>query len=64
MTRTQQEKLPNGHAPEDLSFFSITPENVEVLRKLNSVLFPINYGEIFYNGVQQPELVPYCKLGT
>ncbi|KAL5523947.1 hypothetical protein ACEPAG_8120 [Sanghuangporus baumii] len=62
MSSTEQERVPNGHISECISFPSITPENVEVLRKLNTALFPIKYGEIFYNGVVQPELARFCKL--
>ncbi|KAL5528255.1 NAT5_1 [Sanghuangporus sanghuang] len=62
MSFTEQESVPNGHISERISFPSITPGNVEVLRKLNTALFPIKYGEIFYHGVVQPEMARFCKL--
>lgn len=47
-----------------VSFASITPNNLGTVRKLNSVLFPIKYSDKFYQGILQPEVEDFCKLGT
>ncbi|KAG6903076.1 hypothetical protein C0995_006263 [Termitomyces sp. Mi166 len=45
-----------------VSFASLTPNNLGTVRKLNSVLFPIKYGEKFYQGVLLPQVEDFCKL--
>ena len=47
-----------------VTFSSITPNNVGTVRKLNSVLFPIRYGEKFYKDILLPEAEDFCKLGV
>lgn len=50
--------------PPRVSFASITPNNLGTVRRLNSVLFPIKYSEKFYQGLLQPEVEDFCKLGA
>jgi len=45
-----------------VTFSSITPNNVGTVRKLNSVLFPIRYGDKFYKDILLPEVEDFCKL--
>lgn len=44
-----------------ISLGDVTPNNIGQLRKLNSVLFPINYGPNFYHDVL--EAGELAKLG-
>jgi len=44
------------------SFASLTPNNLGVIRKLNSVLFPIKYSEKFYQDILLPDVEEFCKL--
>ena len=45
-----------------LSFVSLTPENIDVLKRLNSEIFPVPYPEAYYAVVVKPELASFCKL--
>lgn len=45
-----------------LSFASLTPQNVGTVRKLNTVLFPVRYGERYYQDILQAEVEPFCQL--
>ena len=47
-----------------VTFSSITPNNIGTVRKLNSVLFPIKYGDKFYKDILLPEVEDFCKLGV
>ena len=47
-----------------VSFASLTPNNIGTVRKLNSVLFPIKYTEKFYEGILNPQVENFCKLGA
>ena len=47
-----------------VTFSSITPNNIGTVRKLNSVLFPIRYGDKFYRDILLPEVEDFCKLGV
>lgn len=41
---------------EDPIFVYIRPESIEALRKLNAILFPVSYNELFYqNLVDTPD---------
>ena len=53
----------NNKSPR-VTFSSITPNNLGTVRKLNSVLFPIRYGEKFYKDILLPEVEDFCKLGV
>lgn len=60
--------MVNGEArpprrTENVSFASLTHNNLGTVRKLNSVLFPIKYSEKFYRDILLPELEDFCKLG-
>ncbi|KAH6914301.1 N-acetyltransferase NAT13 [Coprinopsis sp. MPI-PUGE-AT-0042] len=46
----------------NISFASLTVNNLGTVRKLNSVLFPIRYSEKFYQDVLKPEVEDFCKL--
>lgn len=48
---------------ECVSFASLTRNNIGTVRKLNFILFPINYAPKFYDGILQPEVEDFCKLG-
>ncbi|KAF8813788.1 N-acetyltransferase NAT13 [Phlegmacium glaucopus] len=45
-----------------VTFSSITSNNLGTVRKLNSVLFPIRYGDKFYKDLLLPEVEDFCKL--
>lgn len=45
-----------------ISFASLNTNNLGTVRKLNSVLFPINYSEKFYRDILQPDVEEFCKL--
>lgn len=47
---------------DKLSCLSITPQNVEILKTLNSRLFPVPYPEAYYAAAMRPELAEFCKL--
>lgn len=47
-----------------VTFSPITPNNLGTVRKLNSVLFPIRYGDKFYSDILLPEVEDFCKLGV
>lgn len=52
-----------SQAATDILFTSVTAKNVDELQKLNSVLFPVQYNEKFYEkAVQAPE--GFARLGT
>jgi hypothetical protein len=48
--------------PQRVSFAYLTPNNLGVVRKLNSVLFPIKYSEKFYHDILQPDVEDFCQL--
>ncbi|MBW0502699.1 hypothetical protein O181_042414 [Austropuccinia psidii MF-1] len=48
--------------PPRISVVDLTPNNVGTLRKLNSVLFPVNYSDKFYAQVLEDHLADFCKL--
>ncbi|SCV72074.1 BQ2448_4768 [Microbotryum intermedium] len=48
--------------PARVALGQVTPNNVGTLKKLNWVLFPVNYSEKFYSTLLQRNLEPYCKL--
>jgi hypothetical protein len=45
-----------------LSFVSLTPENVDILKSLNLEIFPVSYPDAYYTLVVRPELLRFCKL--
>ncbi|KAJ1310437.1 hypothetical protein OPQ81_007170 [Rhizoctonia solani] len=47
---------------ERLSFVSLTPDNVGILKTLNNEIFPVSYPEAYYAAVTKPELAHFCKL--
>ena len=51
--------------PLDVSFVGLTDKNVEQLRKLNTVLFPVRYSDKFYQiDVLKPEHADVSMLGA
>jgi hypothetical protein len=51
--------------PLAISYVGLTDKNVEQLRKLNTVLFPVRYSDKFYQiDVLKPEHADVSKLGT
>ncbi|TKY85007.1 hypothetical protein EX895_006087 [Sporisorium graminicola] len=49
--------------PKRIDVAQLTPNNLGQLRKLNSVLFPVQYSERFYKDVLDPDASEICKLG-
>ncbi|KAG8748723.1 hypothetical protein FRC10_000114 [Ceratobasidium sp. 414] len=41
---------------------SVTPENVEILKALNSQLFPVPYPDAYYAATMRSELARFCML--
>ena len=56
--------LSKHRVEERVSFASLTTNNLGTIKKLNSVLFPIKYGEKFYADILLPEVEDFCKLGV
>lgn len=52
-----------GKTPARVTFSCLTPNNIGVVRKLNSVLFPIKYAERYYKDILALEVEEFCKLG-
>ncbi|PWZ01109.1 acyl-CoA N-acyltransferase [Testicularia cyperi] len=52
-----------SHLPKRIDVAQLTPNNLGQLRKLNSVLFPVQYSERFYKDVLDPDVGDVCKLG-
>jgi hypothetical protein len=49
----------------EISYVGLTDKNVEQLRKLNTVLFPVRYSDKFYStDVLKPEHADVSKLGA
>jgi hypothetical protein len=53
----------SGKTPEKVTFSYLTPNNLGVVRKLNSVLFPVRYAEKYYKDILAPEVEEFCQLG-
>jgi len=53
----------HGKTPARVTFSYLTPNNVGVVRKLNSVLFPVKYAEKYYKDILAPEVEEFCQLG-
>jgi len=53
----------SGKTPERVTFSYLTPNNLGVVRKLNSVLFPVKYAEKYYKEILAPEVEEFCQLG-
>lgn len=53
----------SGKTPAKVTFSYLTPNNLGVVRKLNSVLFPIRYAEKYYKDILAPEVEDFCQLG-
>jgi len=53
----------SGKTPARVTFSYLTPNNLGVVRKLNSVLFPIKYAEKYYKDILAPEVEDFCQLG-
>lgn len=54
--------LMSTRTPRRITFSYLTPNNLGVVRKLNSVLFPIKYSEKFYQDILLPEVEDFCQL--
>jgi len=54
--------MPSSKTVQRISFTYLTPNNVGVVRKLNSVLFPIKYSEKFYQDILLPDVEDFCQL--
>jgi len=52
-----------GKTPARVTFSYLTPNNLGVVRKLNSVLFPVKYAEKYYKDILAPEMEDFCQLG-
>jgi hypothetical protein len=52
-----------GKTPARVTFSCLTPNNVGVVRKLNSVLFPVKYAEKYYKDILTAEVEEFCQLG-
>lgn len=52
-----------GKTPARVTFSYLTPNNLGVVRKLNSVLFPVKYAEKYYKDILLPEVEEFCQLG-
>lgn len=57
-TPTKKKRLTTAHR---ISLGDVTPNNLGQLKRLNSVLFPVNYSEKFYKDVL--EVGEFAKLG-
>ena len=53
----------SGKTPAKVTFSYLTPNNLGVVRKLNSVLFPVKYAEKYYKDILAPEIEDFCQLG-
>jgi len=53
----------SGKTPERVTFSYLTPNNLGVVRRLNSVLFPVKYAEKYYKEILAPEVEAFCQLG-
>jgi len=53
----------SGKTPERVTFSYLTLNNLGVVRKLNSVLFPVRYAEKYYKEILGPEVEEFCQLG-
>ena len=49
--------------PGRVTFSCLTPNNIGVVRKLNSVLFPVRYAEKYYKDILALEVEEFCQLG-
>lgn len=49
--------------PARVTFSCLTPNNIGVVRKLNSVLFPVKYAEKYYKDILTLEVEEFCQLG-
>ncbi|CAE6433923.1 unnamed protein product [Rhizoctonia solani] len=47
---------------ERLSFTSLTPDNIGILKSLNTEIFPVPYPDAYYAAVVKSELARFCKL--
>lgn len=61
-TNTTPVASPPAILNNRLECVSLTPENIEILKKLNSEIFPVPYPEAYYAVVLRPELARFCKL--
>ena len=64
ISSTLSASLSMSNKSPRVTFSSITPNNIGTVRKLNSVLFPIRYGDKFYKDILLPEVEDFCKLGV
>ena len=55
--------MSSGKTPARVTFSCLTPNNVGVVRKLNSVLFPVKYAEKYYKDILAVEVGEFCQLG-
>ncbi|KAG8728754.1 hypothetical protein FRC11_010269 [Ceratobasidium sp. 423] len=53
---------PDVTLSKRLSFVSLTPENVDILKSLNAEIFPVPYPDAYYSTAIKPELARFCKL--
>lgn len=49
---------------DKLSLVPVTKQNINMLRSLNGVLFPITYSETFYTLLQTPCNERVARIGT
>jgi hypothetical protein len=53
----------NTVAARKIDLSDLTPNNIGQLRKLNSVLFPVRFGEKWYKDVLTEDARQVCKFG-
>ncbi|KAF9653195.1 N-acetyltransferase NAT13 [Thelephora ganbajun] len=51
-----------GKTPARVTFSYLTSNSLGVVRKLNSVLFPVKYSEKYYKEILAPEVEEFCQL--
>ncbi|KAF9792490.1 N-acetyltransferase NAT13 [Thelephora terrestris] len=49
-------------SPAKVTFSHLTQNNIGVVRKLNSVLFPVKYAEKYYKDILALEVEEFCQL--
>jgi hypothetical protein len=55
--------LQQGKAPIKIVLADLTPNNIGQLRKINSVLFPVRFGDKWYKDALGEDAKEICKFG-
>lgn len=60
-----EKKEMDNHKPEktnrEISFGEVTPKNLNLVKLLNTHIFPVTYNQQFYNNLLKT--IQFCKLG-